>query len=471
VRFGAASAAINHATLGTLGKNCMNSLASFALTPLSAGDIIDQAIRLYRRNFLALLRIVIAPSLVAYAGSVFYYTGVRNFSLSRGDERVAFTVLLIVSGVVLWIAGKAAFYLALGGAARVLVEHFFEGRPLLARDVYRALRRRFWALVGALIMISILLLGLLLLTYFVVTIVVLLYVSLTAALINSLPYWMQLIIHVIAGIAFTVGVVSLLLLIYSRVVYVPQVMMVEDKGVFAAISRSFTLASGETRRVGAVLLFWIYVAWSVWLLLYAPLGWYGYWHGVDLTPFNQDVPLWFNVMRQALSQVSEILLAPIAMLGFTLLYLDSRVRKEGYDVELLANRVLAAPPPIPLPQPVAFTPAPDAAASFPSILGINNPAPAPETATTGHSSFDPAETERITQGTSGADFAASTAPARQSETPPVERIVAPPLADEPASTQTPRSAPPIIGATRTCRYCNTAADAEDRFCRVCGSVF
>lgn len=446
----------------------MNSLASFALAPLSAGDIIDQAVRLYRRNFLALLRIVVAPSLVAYAGSVFYYTGVRNFSLARGDERVALTILLIVSGVVLWIAGKAAFYLALGGAARVLVEHFFAGRPLLARDVYRALRRRFWALIGALLMISILLLGLFLLTYFIVAIVVLIYMALTAALINALPFWLQALIHIVAGAAFAVGVVSLLLLIYSRVIYVPQVMMVEEKGVFAAISRSFALAGGETKRVGAVLLFWVYVAWSVWLLLYAPLGWYGYWHGIDLTPFNQDVPLWFNVARQALTQVSEILLAPIAMLGFTLLYLDSRVRKEGYDVELLANRVLAAPPPIPSPPLLAFTPAPSTNAPFPSILGLNNYSPASQSAATARPPLDPAAIEQITQAPRGADRTASSAPARPSETPPpTERIVELAMTGEQAT----QIAEPTAGLARACPCCNAAAHAEDRFCRVCGAVF
>lgn len=76
--------------------------------------------------------------------------GLRNFSLSRGDERVAWTVFLIVGGGGLWLFGKAAFYLVLGGAARSLVDHFFEAKPILARDVYRAVRQRFWSLIGAL---------------------------------------------------------------------------------------------------------------------------------------------------------------------------------------------------------------------------------------------------------------------------------------------------------------------------------
>src|SRR5262249_50035875 len=129
------------------------------------------------------------------------------------------------------------------------------------------------------------------------------------------------------------------------------ILMVERKGVFSAISRSFQLASGELIRIGAVIIFWIYVAWSLWVMMAVPLGWYAYAAGVDITPFNTEVPLWYQIAKQTLTQVSEILIWPIAMLCFTLLYINSRVCKEGYDVELLANRVLPPPPPIMQPQP------------------------------------------------------------------------------------------------------------------------
>jgi hypothetical protein len=98
------------------------------------------------------------------------------------------------------------------------------------------------------------------------------------------------------------------------------------------------------RRIAAIILFWFYVAWSLWLLLMIPSGWYAYWTGVDISPFSAEDPFWYNIVQQTLTQLSEILIAPIVMLGFTLLYLDSRVRKEGFDIELLANRVLPAPP-------------------------------------------------------------------------------------------------------------------------------
>src|SRR5215467_16334127 len=132
-----------------IGAFGMNSFDSFAPAVTSAGDIIDRAVRLYGRNFLALLRIVLAPSLVAYAGSILMSIGWRNATLSRGDERILITVLLVLIGFLLWATGKVAFYAVLGGSSRSLVAHFFDGKPILARDVYRATRERVWFLIGA----------------------------------------------------------------------------------------------------------------------------------------------------------------------------------------------------------------------------------------------------------------------------------------------------------------------------------
>lgn len=455
-------------------RKFMNSFDSLSLTPMSAGDIIDRAVRLYRRNFLSLLRIVLGPSLVAYLGTVLYYVGLRNFSLERGNSRVVISVILIISGFTIWILGKAAFYAVLGGASRSLVDHFFEGKPILARDAYRAVRERFWSLLGALFMIALLLMGAGAIIYFLVAIMALVGIF-AAPLFSGTPYWLQTVLSVGFGTLIALIVLMVILLLYSRVVYVPQVMMVEGKGVFNSISRSFTLAGKEMWRITALLLFWIYVAWSAWWLLYIPLGSVAYWLGVDPNPFNQDMPLWFSITYQTLTQVSEILIAPIAMLGFTLLYLDSRVRKEGFDVELLANRLM---PPTPqmmarqmTPQPLFFTSpiiTQPSGSIVPSILGLNDympvhqpmiePLPSP-----------PIEVQLNAEEEGLADpVAPLLAPAEpQAFSPEVGPLREP----EKLSSENEPVASTIEAFQRACRWCGTDASGDDRFCRVCGSVF
>lgn len=453
----------------------MNSFDSFTLAPMSAGDIIDRAVRIYRRNFLALLRIVFGPSLMAYLGTVMYYAGVRNFTLDRGDDRVAISMSLIVVGLIVWAFGKAAFYAVLGGASRSLVDHFFEGKPILANDVYRAVRERFWSLIGALMMVGLLLMGAGAIVYFIIIVAMLIAVA-AAALLSTAPQFLQVVLGVGFGALLVGGVLLIFLLVYSRVVYVPQVMMVEGKNVFSSISRSFSLAGGEMWRIAALLLFWFYVAWSAWWLLYAPLGSVAYWLGINLSPFNQNIPFWYNIANQTVTQVSEIIIAPIAMLGFTLLYLDSRVRKEGFDIELMANRLL--PPTQDMVQMAsqsnsALFGSPltvqESFSGVPSILGLNDYSPNSqtpfvETAPPAQHDFPGVAPVSVEQSPfqpvveqSTAEFVPATIVESSSEKQSPEPVAS---AVEPATA-----------IKRSCQWCGTTAGDEDRFCRVCGSVF
>jgi len=401
----------------------MNSFDAFILAPLSAGDIIDRAVRLYRQHFVTLLRIVLAPSLIAYAGGIAYTVGAQNISQTQGDLHFLINTTLLVGGITAYLAGKVAFFALIGGTSRSLVNYFLDSSPLRARDVYRVVRERLWPLVGATVTVLVLMISVLSLVTIVAVLILAAYASSSAWLLRGMPYWVQVIFHLVF-VSLIAGIfLALFLLIYLRLVYVPQALMVEEKGVFSAISRSFTLAGRDVRRIGAIFLFDIYVTWSVLLLLIIPLGWYAYLNGVDITPLGPEKPLWYSISYQTLAQLSEILLAPIAMLGFTLLYIDSRVRKEGFDIELLANRQLPATGLMPPPR--VIQPTPIARSSFPSILGLNDYGPAPPR--------PPAETrEHVT--------------ARESATE--------------SDTE-----------TRICQNCGTSAGPEDRFCRNCGALY
>jgi hypothetical protein len=459
----------------------MNLFNTYNLEPMSAGDIIDRAVRLYRRNFIALVRIVLAPSIVAYTGGILFDIGRRNFSFVRGDSRLVLTVSMIIFGGFLWLAGKAAFYAVLGGASRTLVYHLFDGTPLRARDVFRAVRDRFWSLIGAMFVVGLLAAGLGMVMYFVVIILFVIYAALAASVGGSMPYWVQMISNIVFGILLFVILVTGVLLLYTRVIYVPQVLMVEGKGVYSAISRSFALASGELLRIGALILFWFYVAWSLWLLLMIPLGWYGYWAGIDINPFSADEPLWYSMAQQTMTQLSEILIAPIAMLGFTLLYIDSRVRKEGFDVEMMANRVLPPPPYVPQPEEI-FGPQTEPefvmTSGIPSILGLNDYRPiAVHKPVLEASSSEMPASEPVPAETAKPDFNRSESVINSAfvETPNIESpdaglkpetlFISTPVKEE---TVNPGQ---INKERRMCQWCNSEAVVEDRFCRVCGAVF
>jgi hypothetical protein len=129
-------------------------------------------------------------------------------------------------------------------------------------------------------------------------------------------------------------------------------------------------------------LFTVFATYSALLLLLIPLGWYGSLNGVDLSSFGTAWPTWYAIGYQVILQCSHILLAPIWMLGLSLLYVDERVRHEGYDIELMAARQLPEMPKLPgVVSPFApalvtgrapkFVPPPPGQMNTGSVLGLS----------------------------------------------------------------------------------------------------
>ncbi|HEX4948048.1 MAG TPA: hypothetical protein VFZ34_15355 [Blastocatellia bacterium] len=325
-----------------------NEIDSLTLAPLSAGDLLDRIVRLYRRHWIALMRIAVLPVILSYLGLMALTLGFRNFSTTKGDLRIATAVLLILGGLVLYVGGKGVLIFLLGGTARALVEHFMDGSPVSVRSVYHAVRGNFWRLVGATVMVVALVLTLGIFLLYAAGMALGFYVIFTTWLLSNAPFWFQVTLHSIVGVLAFAALTILVLMNVKRVVFLPQVITVENKTVSAALSRSFALAGGEFRRkdfipVVALVFFYVYISYSVLLLFMLPVYLYAGFNGIDAGPFNLQQPLWYTVLTNTISQASEILLLPVLMIGFILLYIDARVRREGYDLELLANRYLPAP--------------------------------------------------------------------------------------------------------------------------------
>jgi hypothetical protein len=101
----------------------------------------------------------------------------------------------------------------------------------------------------------------------------------------------------------------------------------------------------------AMTLFTTFATESAMMILWAPLTWYGYINGID--PFNSaHWPAWYAIVYSIPGPLSSILLMPVWMLGLSLLYVDERVRHEGYDVELMASRQLTEMPDINVSSPL-----------------------------------------------------------------------------------------------------------------------
>ena len=69
------------------------------LVPLGAGDLIDRAVRLYRRHLITLMRIAAPPVVVTAIGWVMWTVGTRGFSTAYSTGEIVSYVLLCIAGI------------------------------------------------------------------------------------------------------------------------------------------------------------------------------------------------------------------------------------------------------------------------------------------------------------------------------------------------------------------------------------
>jgi len=328
------------------------------LAPLGAGDLIDRTVRLYRRHFMALIRASAPPVVVSAAGTVLWSVSVRAIAATGSEGRLALYSLLAFFGVLIWFLGLLAQLIVMGGASRNLVMHLLWGEAVTARLIYRSVRSRFWGLLAATLAVVLWLLISLAASFVVFGLALfLLFVAVLVSTVAGLP-WLTVVLAVVLYLAALLLMLYVFFLVAGRVAYVPQVLMVEGRGVAESVSRSVELARGNVRRLMGMFLFTSFATYSTIILLLVPLGWFAYLNGVS--PFQLDatrLPAWYTVTYEVVVQFSTILIAPVWMLGMSLLYVDERVRHEGYDIELMAAQRFGEMPALPAGARVPLAPA------------------------------------------------------------------------------------------------------------------
>ncbi len=331
-------------------NNPIPSNSRLSIAPLGAGDLIDRAVRLYRKHFWTFVMIAAPPVVV---GTIF---SIAWTMLGRGlffvgtsydsSEMVSYYIFTWLGGVIIWLSETVAVLTVMGGASRNFIRHLLFDEPISFGETYRNTWKRISGLIVASVIISIVL-GIFGLTIFYFSLIV-------AALLIAGTVWifqsataLAVIFSIIIGLVTTVLTVWVFFLVASRFAYVPQVMLVEGQGFFSALSRSLSLASGNVKRFAALFTFTTVVTYSALALLYIPLGWYAWASGVEVFFSADVVPAWYQIANQLVGQISFILLMPVWMIGLCLLYVDERVRHEGYDIELMAARRLGDIPNVP----------------------------------------------------------------------------------------------------------------------------
>ena len=159
------------------------------------------------------------------------------------------------------------------------------------RSTYGAVRARFWGLLGATLLVAVLIILSSSVASYLWLFALGVIFFITGLMALALPFWIPSLMGIVSSLVVTYGAMWVFFWMAGRFVYVPQVMLVEGKGVFEAISRSATLARGNVRRLMAMTLFSTFAAYAALMLLVIPLGWYGYLNGINPSPWNYTTVL------------------------------------------------------------------------------------------------------------------------------------------------------------------------------------
>lgn len=316
-------------------------MASFTiLEPMSTGDVIDRAVRLYRRNFAPLVAIVAIPTLVGYSSSMMFWYGYTSLlSAAANPSGVgAESIVMLALGSLGYPVYMFLLLATVAGLSRAVGDHLMIGEAITLRKTLSAV----WKRRGHILLLGLLLVAILIGLYVIFAIVViglLLLASVVGGVMIAarLPQWVTITLVVILALAFLAAAIFLVCQIVARVVFLPQVVMIEGESAGSALGRAIRLGKGNWYRVGAILLFTYFVSLSMLSAFTLPVVAGLYLAGYSATEFFMS-PGW-TVVYSSFRDISSLLSFPIWIVSFTLLYFDSRVRKEAYDLELLAREV------------------------------------------------------------------------------------------------------------------------------------
>ena len=306
------------------------------LRPLSLGDIYDAAFRIIRFNPKATVGSAVLVSVVVMSipvlltalltwtvGTALDTTGNLDTTASDSEQigaigslaALGLGALLLQVGLI-FVTGMVAH---VTNAAAI-------GRRLSLGEAWAATRGKRWRLLGLTLIINVMWLAMLA-AYVVV------WVLLAVSVNDALPL---VIFGLVSVPIFVVGMAFF----WIRVYYLPApVLMLEEVGIFGAIGRGFRLTRRQFWRTFGIALLTIMIASIAGYMLAFPVSLVGQ----IFTFATPDYATLALVVTQAVSTViSSAFVAPFSAAVASLQYLDQRMRKEAFDVELMTRAGITA---------------------------------------------------------------------------------------------------------------------------------
>lgn len=309
------------------------------LRPLSAGEVLDRTFQLFRARFGMFVGIAIVAAGIQTAWAALQ-TGVLRHLMSHTRTPAVTGVWTIASSCVSIVIALLAFAVVFAAITRAVVALHL-GQPTGIARAYQDVWPHWFRYVCLSVAAGFLAMWPLLLVF-----------GMFAAEIAVAPHYTSAGRAAIAAAAFgftgleMLVAVPLCVWLLCRYALSNAACVVEDLKVGASIRRSVSLSKGSRGRIFLLLVVVYAIQFIVSMVLQMPAL-------IAIVHYRGHIPLWASIYELAAGFLVAIFTTPIYGVGLAVIYLDARIRKEGYDIELIMQRSAAEGQPALAPSPVS----------------------------------------------------------------------------------------------------------------------
>jgi len=274
------------------------------IRPRSAIEIVDAAVSLFRDNFKTMAVIGLAAS---FPFVVAIIAGVGVFGAMRNPQTFIDHPLAMMPGIIGFGFVMLFWMAVVDGAMTFAAAEAYHGRKPTPADALRGAMSKGVSLVAGNLLRMLIVAG----------------VGVVAALGVGVASAANRGVAVIIGIALAVLAIHLL----ARTFAITSAIVIENQSATEGVSRSFFLSKDATLRIVGIALLCIVIYWIANAI------------GAVLLQVVIKLVLRSTVVAQVAGNLAGMVIYPFLNIAIMVLYYDQRVRKEGYDLDVMTSAI------------------------------------------------------------------------------------------------------------------------------------
>lgn len=311
-------------------------MESVDLRPLSLGELLDRTFRLYRNHFVLFVGIMAIPAAVWLPFNVLLLSFQGSFMSAAASNpgKPPFVptpaeIIGLIAGMFGVLLLSALVYSVAVAAASCAVADVYLGRTATVRGSYGRIQGRFWRLIGVIINILLRMFGLM------VAVIAVFFggmaaIGLLVGASRANPIFAALLVLALF-FAYVAGLIFCVYFWLRYAVAIP-ILMIENLGVLATIRRSVFLTRGRRGHIFLALLVAVIIAYAGLFILQMPFS-----LAMVISAARGHWSQWLAFAAAVSGSIGSALTGPISMIAIVLLYYDSRIRKEAFDLQFMLS--------------------------------------------------------------------------------------------------------------------------------------